>query len=73
MLKLKTLYDTDFNLWVEAQLSALQSWRLEALDLANLIEEIAGLAKCDKKALRSHLRVLLVHLYKMAVSSGQSF
>ncbi len=64
MLKLKTLYDTDFNLWVEAQLSALQSRRLEELDLSNLIEEIEDLAKRDKKALRSHLKVLLLHLLK---------
>lgn len=64
MLKLKTLYDTDFNLWVEAQVAALQSRRLEALDLSNLIEEIEDLAKRDKKALRSHLKVLLLHLLK---------
>lgn len=64
MLKLKALYDTDFNLWVEAQLAALQSRRLEELDLSNLIEEIEDLAKRDKKALRSHLKVLLLHLLK---------
>ena len=64
MLKLKTLYDTDFNLWVEAQLSALRLRRLEELDLFNLIEEIEDLAKRDKKALRSHVKVLLVHLLK---------
>ena len=64
MLKLKTLYDTDFNLWVEAQLAALQSRRLEEIDLPNLIEEIEDLAKRDKKALRSHLKVLLLHLLK---------
>lgn len=64
MLKLKTLYDTDFNLWVEAQLAALQSRRLEELDLSNLIEEIEDLAKRDKKALRSHLKGLLLYLLK---------
>ncbi len=64
MLKLKTLYDTDFNLWVEAQLAALQSRRLEELDLSNLIEEIEDLAKRDTKALRSHLTGLLLHLLK---------
>ena len=64
MLQLKTLYNADFNLWVEAQLSALQSRRLEELDLSNLIEEIEDLAKRDKKALRSHLKGLLLHLLK---------
>ncbi|MEL6604892.1 MAG: DUF29 domain-containing protein [Cyanobacteria bacterium J06614_10] len=64
MLKLKSLYDVDFNLWVEAQVLALKSERLEDLDLPNLIEEIEYLARKDKKALRSYLEVLLMHLLK---------
>lgn len=64
MLELKTLYDTDFNLWVEDQLTALKSRSLVDLDLPNLIEEIESLARKDKKALRSHLEVLLMHLLK---------
>ena len=64
MLKLKTLYDTDFNLWVKAQLPALQSRQLKELDFSNLIEEIEGLAQRDKKTLRSHLKGLLLHLLK---------
>ena len=64
MLKLKTLYDTDFNLWVEAQAAALREQRTEDIDLPNLIEEIEDLAKRDKRALRSHLQVLLLHLLK---------
>lgn len=71
MLKLKTLYDTDFNLWVEAQLAALQSQRLEELDLSNPIEEIEDLAKRDKKALRSHLKVLLLHLLTWQFQSAK--
>ncbi len=64
MLSLKVLYDTDFNLWVETQVTALKEQRLEDIDLSNLIEEIEDLAKRDKKALRSHLKVLLMHLLK---------
>lgn len=64
MLELKSLYDTDFNLWVESQVVALKARRLEDLDLSNLIEEIEDLAKRDKKALRSYLKVLLLHLLK---------
>lgn len=64
MLSLKVLYDTDFNLWVETQVTALKEQRLEDIDLSNLIEEIEDLAKRDKKALRSHLKVLLTHLLK---------
>lgn len=71
MLKLKTLYDTDFNLWVEAQLSALQAQRIEDLDIPNLVEEIEDLAKRDKKALRSYLKVLLLHLLKWQFQTGK--
>ncbi|MEM6597900.1 MAG: DUF29 family protein, partial [Cyanobacteria bacterium P01_C01_bin.69] len=39
MLKIKSLYDVDFNLWVEEQVVALKGGRLEDLDLPNLIEE----------------------------------
>ncbi|EDX85350.1 conserved domain protein, putative [Synechococcus sp. PCC 7335] len=64
MLKLKSLYDIDFNLWIEDQAAALRAKRLEDLDVANLVAEIEDLAKRDKKALRSYLKVLLLHLLK---------
>lgn len=58
------LYELDFNLWVEAQRLALQDGRYDYLDLPNLLEEIDGLTRRDKRALKSHLRVLLTHLLK---------
>jgi len=64
MLKLKSLYDIDFNLWVESQVSALKAQRVGDLDLSHLIEEIEDLARRDKKAIRSYLKVLLLHLLK---------
>ncbi|MEO0377371.1 MAG: DUF29 family protein [Cyanobacteria bacterium P01_A01_bin.17] len=45
MLELKSLHDIDFNLWVEEQVIALKSKRIEDLDLPNLIEEIEDLAR----------------------------
>lgn len=64
MLKLKALYDADFNLWIETQVAALRDQHFEDLDFPNLIEEIEDSAKRDKRALRSHLKVLLLHLLK---------
>jgi hypothetical protein len=64
MLKTRSLYATDFNSWVEHQVSALRNQQLQALDMPNLIEEIEDLSRRDKKALRSYLRVLLLHLLK---------
>ncbi|MGB3293339.1 MAG: DUF29 domain-containing protein [Phormidesmis sp.] len=71
MLNLKALYDTDFNLWIERQIMALREQRLEDIDLANLIEEIEDLARRDKRALRSHLKVLLLHLLKWQFQPAQ--
>ncbi|RZM76121.1 DUF29 domain-containing protein [Leptolyngbya iicbica] len=64
MLQTKPLYDHDFNLWVAAQQAALKEHRYIDLDLPNLIEELDGLTKRDKRALKSQLRVLLTHLLK---------
>jgi hypothetical protein len=52
----------DFNLWVEEQLALLEAGAFERLDLANLIEEIADMARSQRKAIRSDLVVLLTHL-----------
>ena len=64
MPQTKPLYDRDFNLWVAAQQAALKEHRYADLDLPNLLEELDGLTKRDKRALKSHSRVLLTHLLK---------
>ena len=64
MLKTQVLYDTDFNLWVESQLQALQEGRYEDLDLSNLLEEIEDLGRRDRQAIESHLEVIFTHLLK---------
>ncbi|NDJ19075.1 DUF29 domain-containing protein [Myxacorys almedinensis] len=64
MLKIQVLYDTDFNLWVESQLRALQEGRYEDLDMPNLLEEIEDLGRRDRQALESHLVVIFTHLLK---------
>ncbi|MBW4417854.1 MAG: DUF29 domain-containing protein [Myxacorys californica WJT36-NPBG1] len=64
MLKTQILYDTDFNLWVESQLRALQEGRYEDLDMTNLLEEIEDLGRRDRQALESHLVVIFTHLLK---------
>jgi len=60
----KTLYDTDFNLWLSEQLQLLREERLGELDVANLIEELESLGKSDKRALTSHLKIALQHMLK---------
>jgi hypothetical protein len=58
------LYDRDFCLWIETTVKQLQQNQLENIDWENLIEEIATLGKSEKNALKSNLRILLMHLLK---------
>jgi len=58
----QSLYQRDFNLWVEEQTALLEAGAFERLDLANLIEEIADMARSQRKAIRSDLVILLTHL-----------
>ncbi|HJU12572.1 MAG TPA: DUF29 domain-containing protein [Candidatus Binataceae bacterium] len=60
------LYDTDFALWLEEQASALKQRRSAALDWDNLAEEIEGLVRSDRRALKIFLRNALLHLLELA-------
>jgi hypothetical protein len=60
----RSLYERDFNSWVEEQIALLEAHAFDRLDLANLIEEIAEMARSQKRAIRSDLVVLLTHLLK---------
>ena len=51
----KTLYETDYNLWVLETVQKLQSRELDDLDWENLIEEVSGLSRSDKRKLESLL------------------
>ncbi len=67
----KTLYDTDFNQWIEVQVQLLRDRQLNKLDIENLIEEIESLGKSDKRQIKSRLEVLLHHLLKWQYQSSQ--
>ncbi len=57
-------YDTDFFKWTKSQAVFLKKGDFEKLDMDNLAEEIESLGRSDKRALRSHLSILLMHLLK---------
>ena len=64
--KLKiSLYDTDYNLWLEETVKQLQDKDFNAIDWENLIEEIASLGRSDKRAIKSLLTRLFEHLLKL--------
>jgi len=61
---LTNLYESDFNLWVEATAQILREGRLTDLDVVNLLEEVQSMGNSDKHALSSDLVVVLLHLLK---------
>ncbi|MFN5515140.1 MAG: DUF29 domain-containing protein [Cyanobacteriota bacterium] len=59
-----TLYDADFNQWIEETAKTLKARNFGALDLENLIEEIESMGRSDKREIGNRLEVLIMHLLK---------
>ena len=57
-------YDIDFAEWIADQVNLLRKGDMTGLDVQQLIEEVSALAKSQRRALRSHLQVLFLHLLK---------
>lgn len=60
----KDLYETDYELWLNQQIDALQTKQWSNIDVDNLIEELEGLNRSNKRELYSYTVVLLAHLLK---------
>ena len=60
------MYNTDYYLWTQKQAEALRQRQLEEIDWLNLIEEIEGLGKSERRRLESYLARLLDHLLKLS-------
>ena len=56
------LYNTDFYAWTQEQAALLRAQKVQALDYANVAEEVESLGKSQQQALESHLEVVLTHL-----------
>lgn len=63
--QLITLYDTDYQCWLDQTVAQLRANDFGNLDLENLIEEIESLGKSDKRAISSYLTRLCEHLLKL--------
>lgn len=57
-------YETDYCKWTNEQVKFLKKGDFKKLDIENLIEEIESLGRSEKRALKSYLEVLLMHLLK---------
>jgi len=58
----KSLYETDYNLWVLEMVEKLKKQEFSTLDLDNLIEEVEDLSRRDKHKLESLLNHIFEHL-----------
>lgn len=59
------LYDRDYNLWLEKTVSLLKKGAFEDIDLDNLIEEIEGLNRRDRRQLYNRLTIWYEHKLKL--------
>ena len=64
MADTSTLYDQDFYAWLGNNAHLLREGRLNAIDAMHLAEELEDMGRSQKRAIASHLRVLLSHLLK---------
>lgn len=65
------LYEEDFYVWSEVQAALLREHRFDALDLANLIEEVADLGGALKRSVLSNASVIIEHLLKLQFSPAR--
>jgi len=56
--------DTDYVLWLERQIEIIRERNFVLLDIENLLDELEYSVNKRKRALRSRLRVLMLHLLK---------
>lgn len=64
LLNTTNLYQQDFNLWLETTIHSLKEGKLLDVDYKNLIEELEAMGRSEKNALKSNLKILLMHLLK---------
>lgn len=64
VIKQYSNYDRDYCLWLEETIGQLRDQQFAQLDLFNLIEELEGMSKSEKRAVYSNLKILLIHLLK---------
>ena len=71
----QSLYDEDILLWSEQQAAAVRKLgRTRALpnelDVENIAEEIESVGRSELAAVRSHIRLIFLHLMKLAVDEN---
>jgi hypothetical protein len=59
-----SLYQTDYDAWLQSNLNLLRQHRFEELDIEHLIEEMEEMGRKERGELASRLAILIAHLLK---------
>lgn len=59
-----TVYERDFYGWTQQQAQLLRAHDFSQLDIENLIEEVEGMGRSERRQLANRLELLLMHLLK---------
>jgi hypothetical protein len=59
-----SLYDSDYQAWIDANIELLRQARFQEVDVEHLIEEMADLGKKERAELANRLVILIAHLLK---------
>jgi hypothetical protein len=57
-------YEQDYYAWLMESAELLREGRLDAVDVAQLAEELEDMGRSERRAVESYLKVLIVHLLK---------
>ena len=58
------LYEHDIHAWTQQTAELLKQGRFQEVDIEHLVEELESMARRDRQALVSRLKILLAHLLK---------
>ena len=58
------LYERDYYLWLLHTAQLIKNGKFSELDAVNLIEEIEDMGRSEKRAVKSNLIIVLLHLLK---------
>ncbi|MGA1623331.1 MAG: DUF29 domain-containing protein [Synechocystis sp.] len=59
-----SLYEKDFNHWLETMANCLKENKLDELDFENLAEEVQSIKHIEQGIIRENLETILIHLLK---------
>ncbi|MBF0339089.1 MAG: DUF29 domain-containing protein [Nitrospirae bacterium] len=59
-----SLYETDFYQWAFHNADLLRQGKFTEIDIENIVEELEGMARRDRREIANRLMVLIMHLLK---------